>query len=425
MLKVAVIGGGSSYTPELVEGLIRYHQELPVTDLWLVDIPAGQQKLEIVGGLARRMVAKAGNPFRVHLTLDRRAAIEGASFVLTQMRIGLLAARALDEEIPRQFGLLGQETVGAGGMFKALRTIPVILDICKDIRELAPGAWLINFTNPAGIITEAVIRHGGGVRTAGLCNNPINMRHMVANLLEVPVERVWLQVFGANHLSWARAFVDGADRTRDVLARMAEAATNANIPATAWDPEFLLSHGLIPGPYQRYYYMLPEMQAATKETRARVVQEIETALFEKYKDPNLAEKPPELARRGGARYSEAAVTLLAAIWADKREDHVVNVRNGSALPDLPPDCSVEVNCVAGRHGLVPLSVGPLPPQVRGLLQAVKAYEELTVAAAVTGDRGLALQALAANPLIPSIHQARQVLDALLEAHREHLPQFWR
>jgi len=430
MLKVAVIGGGSSYTPELVEGLIRHHAELPVTDLFLVDVPAGREKLEIVGALAQRMVEREGNPFRIHLTMDRRAAVEGAAFVLTQLRVGMLAARAKDERIPLKFDLLGQETTGPGGMMKALRTIPVILDICRDIRELSPQAMLVNFTNPAGIVTEAVIRHGGGVRAAGLCNNPINMRHMAADLLEVPVEQVYLQMFGVNHLSWARAFVNGVDRTQDVLARMAQNATNANIPAEAWDTDFLLSHGFIPGPYQRYYYMLPELleaektAAASQGTRAEVVQAVERDLFTRYQDPNLKEKPPELAKRGGARYSEAAVNLLVAIHGDRHEDHVVNVRNGSTLPDLPADASVEVNCSISRTGIQPLAVGPLPPQIRGLLQAVKAYEELTVAAAVSGDRGIALQAIAANPLVGSIHKAKAALNALLETHKDHLPQFF-
>lgn len=421
-MKVAVIGGGSSYTPELVQGLIQRHGELPVTELWLADIPAGAEKLETVGALARRMLARAGDPFAVHTTLQRRQAIDGAEYVLTQLRVGGLAARAKDERIPLAFGLLGQETTGPGGMCKALRTIPVILDICRDLAELAPGATLVNFTNPAGIVTEAVLRHGGGVRVVGLCNNPINMRHAAALALQVPVERVYLQVFGINHLSWARAYLDGQERTPAVLAAMAREGT--------WSEAFLKAHGYIPGPYQRYYYLQPEQleagrkAAAGEGTRAEVVQRAEQELFARYRDPDLATPPPELAVRGGARYSEAAVDLLAAMASDRREDQVLNVRNGSALPDLPAGASVEVNCLVGAHGPLPLAVGPLPPQLRGMLQAVKAYEELTVAAAVTGDRGTALQALLANPLVRSVNQARGVLEALLAAHREHLPQFF-
>ncbi|MBP2017501.1 6-phospho-beta-glucosidase [Symbiobacterium terraclitae] len=428
-LKVAVIGGGSSYTPELVDGFIQRREALPLAELRLVDVPEGREKVEIIAGLTRRMLDRAGMQARVSVHFDRRAALEGVDFVVSQFRVGGLDARALDERIPLKYGALGQETTGAGGFFKALRTIPVILDVCRDMEKVAPGAWLINFTNPAGILTEAVLRHSR-VRVLGLCNNPINMTIAAANILGVEPSRVFLQFMGLNHLVWARVYLDGRDVTARVLEAMAPAAgTPANVAALPYDREFLLGMGYMPCPYHRYFYMLPEMlqkeieAAGGQGTRAEVVKRTEAELFRKYSDPGLDVKPPELAKRGGAHYSEAAVSLIDAIANDRREVHAVNTRNNGALADLPGEAAVEVSALVGAHGAVPLTVGHLPPQLRGLLQHVKAYEELTIAAAVSGDPSLALQALAANPLVPSVAVAKQLWAEMSAAHARYLPQF--
>jgi 6-phospho-beta-glucosidase len=256
-LKLAVIGGGSSYTPELIDGLIRYHEQLPVTDLYLADIPEGKQKLEIVGGLAKRMIDHANLPIRLHLTMDRREAIRGASFVLTQIRVGMLDARALDERIPLRYNCIGQETTGAGGMAKALRTIPVILDICRDIEELAPNAWLINFTNPAGIITEAVLKHSN-VRTIGLCNLPIHTRMQIAQMLDAAPDEVDIEMVGINHLNWTqRVLIRGVDRTEEVLQAFdnGQGLKVKNIPDHQWGEGFIQSLGSLPCSYLRYYYL--------------------------------------------------------------------------------------------------------------------------------------------------------------------------
>jgi len=434
-LKIATIGGGSSYTPEIVEGFINkaVNEELLIKELWLVDIPAGREKMDIVGNLASRMVAKAGNPFKVILTEDRRAAISGADFVTTQFRVGLLDARIRDERIPLKYGLIGQETNGAGGFAKALRTIPVILDICRDIEELAPTAWLLNFTNPSGMITETVLKHSK-VNVIGLCNVPINVKMNIAKLLDVEPDRLFIEFAGINHLIWGRkVFLDGKDVTQEVLDGLADSTNFAvrNIRPIAWGKELLDQIGMAPCPYHRYYYMTDKMfeeeltDAAPggKGVRGEVVKGVETELFELYKDPNLAIKPPQLTQRGGTHYSDAAVNLMAAIVNNKQNLHVVNIRNNGAIPDLPDDVAVELNCIVGSHGAIPLSVGHMPPQARGLLQQLKSFEILTIEAGVTGDYTTALRALAANPLVPHGKIAKQLLDEILEVNAEYLPQF--
>ncbi|KIL39156.1 diacetylchitobiose-6-phosphate hydrolase [Gordoniibacillus kamchatkensis] len=432
-LKVAVIGGGSSYTPELIEGFIRHHGTFPVQDLYLADIEGGRHKLDIVGALARRMIEKAGVPIRLHTTLDRREAIGGADFVLTQMRVGFLEARSRDEKIPLKYGLIGQETTGAGGFAKALRTIPVILDICRDIEELAPEAFLINFTNPAGLVTEAVLKHSR-VKTMGLCNLPIGTRMQIAGLCGVDVSEIDIEMAGINHLTWTtRIAVGGTDITAEVLNKAAGAKglTMKNIPDFGWDPEFLQSVGALPCSYHKYYYMkekmLEDMLGMFRDkgtTRADDVKQVEAELFELYKDPDLAIKPPQLEKRGGAYYSEAAVNLIKSIYTNTRDIQTVNVRNNGILPFLPDDASVEVNCVIDAAGAHPLQImAPIPAQIRGLLQIVKAYEELTVKAAVAGDYSAGLQALTLHPLVGSSQVAKQLLDDILASNRDYLPQF--
>lgn len=433
-LKIAVIGGGSSYTPELIEGLIKYHHELPVRDLYLVDIEEGKEKLEIVGELAKRMIEKAGVPINIHLTLNRREAIAGADFVTTQIRVGMLDARSRDERIPLRYGCIGQETTGAGGFAKALRTVPVILDICKEIEELAPNAFLLNFTNPAGIVTEAVIKYSN-VRTIGLCNLPIGTKMSIAKMMEVDVSAVDIEVLGINHLNWTtKVLIHGEDRTKEILNAFStqKNLTVKNIPDLLWDPEFLQSLGMIPCSYHRYYYMsdsmLADQQASINEkgTRADEVKQVEKELFELYKDPNLNIKPPQLEKRGGAYYSEAAINLIRSIYNNKKDIQTVNVKNNRMIPSLPEDVSIEVNCVIDSDGAHPVQLRTaIPPQVRGLLQVVKAFEELTVEAAVHGDYDAALQALTIHPLVGSADKAKNILHDILIENKEYLPQFNR
>lgn len=432
-LKVAVIGGGSSYTPELIDGFIRRAAQLPVDEIRLVDIPEGQHKLGIVAALARRMIAGAGMSCKIITTMDRAAALKGADFVVTQFRVGGLSARARDERFPLKYGVLGQETTGPGGFAKALRTIPVILDICRDISELCPDAWLINFTNPAGLITEAIHRHTK-VKCLGLCNVPIHLRMTIANMLDADANDIYIDFAGLNHLVWGRkVWHKGMDVTSVVLEKMQDGAalTMKNIPDLKWDGNFLRSLGMVPCPYHRYYYMtdsiLAEEQAAAAAggagTRAEIVQAVEENLFKLYQNPELTEKPAELEKRGGAYYSDAAVSLISAIYNDKKEIHTVNTLNRGAISGLPANCVIETNCIIGKNGATPLTIGELPPEIAGLVQQVKAYEILAVEAGVHGDRDKALQALANNPLVPSAKIAKQLLADILSLNAAYLPQF--
>ncbi|MEN6566729.1 MAG: 6-phospho-beta-glucosidase [Veillonellales bacterium] len=432
-LKIAVIGGGSSYTPELIDGFIRRAGELPVAEICLVDIPIGQDKVEIVAGLARRMMQRAKLKSKVTVSFDRKKALLGADFVVTQFRVGGLDARARDERFPLKYGVLGQETTGPGGFTKALRTIPVILDICQDMADICPDAWLINFTNPAGLITESVLRYTQ-IKCIGLCNVPIHMKMTIAKLLDAAADDVFIDFVGLNHLVWGRrVWLKGMDVTARILAMMQDGAalTMKNIPDLKWDGDFLQALGMVPCPYHRYYYMtdalLAEEQAAAAPggagTRAEVVKMVEARLFELYKDPQLAEKPAELEKRGGAYYSDAAVSLISAIYNDKREIHTVNTINRGTISGLPADCVIETNCVISKNGALPLTVGELPPELFGLVQHVKAYEMLAIEAGVHGDRSKALQALVNHPLVPSVGVAKQLLADLLLLNAAYLPQF--
>src|SRR5260221_1404042 len=386
-LNITVIGGGSTYTPELVEGFVVHQDMLPVKQLTLMDI--APERLEIVGGLTRRMLESTG--IKLVLTGDREAAIDGADFVLTQFRVGGMAARAQDEHIPLKYGVIGQETTGPGGFAKALRTVPEVLSIAHKMETLAPDAFLVNFTNPSGLVTEAVSRHSK-IRVLGLCNVPINMLHSVAEHLGVPPTRVTLDYAGVNHLIFARpSFVDGKDVTDRVLdSRDSE-----------FDPTWLHAIRMVPNYYLRYYVhhnRAVEEVLRAEETRADYLLKVEAELLQMYRDPNLRTKPELLNERGGARYSTAAVSLLVAIANNLKEVHIVNVRNGYSLPDLPEDSVIEVPAVVDSHGAVPQSMGHMPPQIRGLIQAVKAYEELAIQAAITGDQDTARLALMAHPL---------------------------
>ncbi len=434
-LKIVTIGGGSSYTPELVEGFIKRHAELPVKELWLVDIEAGREKLEIVGEMAKRMVTAAGIDCEVHLTLDRREALKDADFVTTQMRVGLLDARVLDERIPLSHGMIGQETNGAGGIFKALRTVPVILAIVEDMKELCPDAWLINFTNPAGMVTEAVLRYGNWDKVVGLCNIPVNAVFEEAEFLERNQKELFFQFAGINHLHWHTVTDNkGLNLTDELINRMyGKDASGKSIVANIQDNSYFYEQvenlHMVPCPYHQYYYMTDKMLADELEdfknngTRAEKVKQIEAELFDLYRDPELDHKPQQLAERGGARYSDAACEIINSIYNDKRTVMTVSTRNNGTITDLPDESAVEVTCLITGNGPVPFTFGSFEPEIRGLLQLMKSMEELTIKAAVTGDRGTLMQAFTMNPLITSGTIAKEVMDEMLEAHAQHLPQF--
>ena len=430
-LKIVTIGGGSSYTPELVEGFINRYEELPVKELWLVDIEAGKEKLEIVGNLAKRMVKKAGVDMKINLTLDRREALRDADFVTTQLRVGLLDARIKDETIPLSHGVMGQETNGAGGLFKALRTIPVIFDIIKDVEELCPNAWMVNFTNPTGIITEAVFKYTNFRRYIGLCNVPIHLKNDVAKLFNVESDRISMDFAGLNHMVYGlNVSLDGEDVTKEAIDKFVKADISMqNIKAIDFNAEFVKSLGAIPCPYHRYYYktkeMLEDELREFKEGKARgqVVKELEEQLFELYKDEKLDVKPPQLEQRGGAYYSDAACNLISSIYNDKHDIQVVNTRNNGTIKNFKDNNAIEVSCVITKNGARPMSVGYLPEGISGLVSQIKDFEVLAARAAVNSSYRDALKALCINPLIPSDDLAKVILDEMLEAHKEHLGDF--
>lgn len=430
-LKLAIIGGGSSYTPELVEGVLKRLTSLPVKQIHFVDIEEGKEKLDIICGLAKRMIAKVGADIEVTADCDRRAAIEGADFVMTQFRVGGLAARANDEKIPLKYDVIGQETTGPGGFAKALRTIPVILDICRDIEELSPNAWMLNFTNPAGLVSEAVNKYTK-VKNIGLCNVPVSMQMMIADMMDCQPNEVQLEFAGLNHLVWVhKAWLNGEDITHTVLEKVGDGANFSmkNIWEEPWDPTFLKALNAIPCPYHRYFYqtdaMLAEekLSAAEKGTRAEQVMQTEAELFELYQQPSLDHKPSQLEERGGAYYSDASLNLVDAIYNNRNSLHVVNVPNNGAINGLPDDAVIECTAVVGPWGAKPLAVGELSPNVKGLLHQVKAYEQLTIEAAVHGSYEQGLMALANNPLVPDIGRAKSIFDEILQQNRHYLPQF--
>lgn len=431
-VKIATIGGGSSYTPELMEGFIKRYEELPIREIWLVDVEAGREKLEIVGAMAQRMWDASPYKVKVHLTMDRKEALQGADFVTTQFRVGLLEARIKDERIPAYYGMLGQETNGAGGMFKAFRTIPVILDIVEDMKRYCPDAWLVNFANPSGMVTEAVVRYGKWDKVIGLCNVPVMATMLEPGLIGKETDELIYKFAGLNHFHWHKvADNHGQDVTLDLIDKMYQEDNGLpkNIYDIPFERDLLEQMKMIPCAYHRYYYQEEEMLAHALEeyqtigTRGQQVKQTENELFELYKDPNLNYKPEQLLQRGGAYYSDAACETIASIYANKETQIVVSTKNEGAVPDLPADCVVEVTAYIGAQGARNVAFGPLPTAERGWLQVMKAMELLTIEAAVTEDYGTALQAFTLNPLIVSGATGKRVMDELFIAHKEFLPNF--
>jgi 6-phospho-beta-glucosidase len=420
-VKIAVVGGGSTYTPELIEGFARRAGVLPVDELVLQDVAA--DRLEVVGGLAGRILAAQRFPGRLVTTTSLESAVDGAVAVLVQLRVGGQRARLLDETLPGRFGLLGQETTGPGGFAKALRTVPVVLEIADTVAKLArPDAWIVDFTNPVGIVTRALL--DAGHRAVGLCNSAIGFQRWLAGFFGVEPDRVRLDHAGLNHLTWIRKVeVDGTDRLPELLdaPELAEVAAGSGLP-----PELLRTLRAIPSYYLHYFYCTDEAvrAQASGPKRAEEVLEIERTLLAMYADPALDHKPALLEQRGGAYYSEAAAALVTSLLTGDGAHHYVDLRNDGTIAGLPADAVVEVPALVDTAGPHPVPVDPLPPEMLGLVQAVTGYEVLAIEAARTGDRGTALRALLANPLVRQWDLAVPLLDALLDANRQHLPRFF-
>jgi 6-phospho-beta-glucosidase len=420
-LKITVIGGGSTYTPELVEGFARRAAVLPITELVLHD--TSPDRLRIVGGLAQRILTRHGFPGRLTTSTNVGEAVDGAAAVLIQLRVGGQQARLVDETLPNKFGLLGQETTGPGGFAKALRTVPVVLDIAEEVRRRAqPGAWIVDFTNPVGIVTRALL--DAGHRAVGLCNVAIGFQRRLAARMGIDPERVRLGHAGLNHLSWIRSVdVDGVDRLPELLAGDAadELAESTGVPV-----ELLRTIGAIPSYYLHYFYCTDDemRHQISGAHRAEQVMGIEQELLTMYEDPTLDHKPELLERRGGAYYSEAAAALVTSLLTGDGAHHYVDIRNNGTLTRLPDEAVVEVPALVDTKGPHPVEVSPLAPEMLGLVQAVTSYEILAIEAALTGDIAVARRALLANPLVRQWDLVVPLLDELLAANREHLPRFF-
>ena len=429
-MKITVIGGGSTYTPELVNGFLERVSSLPITELWLMDID--KERLDIVGGFAQRMVKAKGNPFKVVLSMNQREAIAGASYVTTQLRVGMMPARRGDEYLGLRHGLIGQETTGVGGMAKALRTIPVILGIAKDIREVAPNALLANFTNPAGLITEALNRYAPDVPAVGVCNVGITTKMEIIEGLEkftgtkIDSQHAALKTLGLNHLTWHYGFtVEGEEMWPYIFPAYVEELKKEEVPE--WDIRTIETLGMIPNYYLQYFYYTDKKFAEQKKwppSRAEAVMEIEKDLLREYADPALTEPPADLMKRGGAYYSTLATQLINSHFNDLGQIHVVNVRNNGAVKEWPADWVLELPAQVDGDGIHPLPADPLPASCFGLISQVKMYELLTVEAAVHGDRNAMYQALLTNPLGPSADKIQAVMDDMLETNKQWLPQFF-
>jgi len=415
-MKLAVIGGGSTYTPELVDGLCRLSAGLPVDELVLMD--PSLERLDLVGGVSRRILKAFGHNAELSTTTDLTAAVDGADAVLVQLRVGGQATRLSDETWPLECGCVGQETTGAGGLAKALRTVPQVLAIAEQVRRSNPDSWIVAFTNPVGIVTRALLQEGH--RAVGLCNVGIGFQRRFAAMLDVDPDRITLDHLGLNHLTWERGvLVDGIDVLPELLARhLDEIADDLGMPAT-----LVAMLGSVPSYYLRYFYLHDAVveELRTRPSRAAEVAAIESRLLELYADPAVDHKPVELEQRGGAYYSEAAVALVASLLGKQPgRTHVVNVRNDGTLPFLDRDHVVEVSATVDATGPHPAEVPAVEPVYAGLIAHVAAYERLALDAAVHGGRDRVFQALLAHPLVGQVDLAEGLTDRLLAHNKEFL-----
>jgi 6-phospho-beta-glucosidase len=417
-MKLAVVGGGSTYTPEVVDGIVRLRDILRVDDLWLQDVNA--ERLDVVAGLARRMLDRAGHPARLETTERLEDAVEGADAVLVQIRVGGQAARMVDESVPLACGCIGQETTGFGGLAKALRTVPVVLDIAERARRLAPDAWIVDFTNPVGIVTKALLDEGH--KAVGLCSAAMVFQRHFAKVLEVEPERIELDHLGLNHLTWEVGVrLDGDDVLPELLG---DEHVERVARATGLPGPLVARLGTVPSYYLHYFYdhdAIVEEERRSK-SRAQLVSEIEQELLRLYADKRLDEKPELLKQRGGAGYSEAAVELVSSLLGSAGEGrHVINLRNDGALPFLADDAVVEVPAHVSPDGVRPVELPELGPLERGLVSHVSAYEELALDAALRGGRERVFQALLAHPLIGQAETAETLADLMIEKNKGFLP----
>ncbi|WP_256760473.1 6-phospho-beta-glucosidase [Cohnella sp. WQ 127256] len=427
-LKIAVIGAGSSYTPELIGGFIKRKDELQVEKLYLMDI--NLSKLETVGNFAKKLLEKGGIKCEVVLTTDIVAAVRDVSFVLTQIRVGQLEARINDEKIPLKYDLIGQETVGIGGFMKAMRTIPVMKNISDVVKAYAkPGAWIVNFTNPAGLVTEALLNYTS-TNAIGLCNCPFSMSKDSLSRVPEGTKDVFIEYVGLNHLAWITSiYADGVEILQKQLSGQYDFTRMKNIPIIDYDDVLIRSACGVPNNYLTYYYY-PERhlqkEKLEEKTRGEVCRDIENELMDMYADPNRVDIPELLSQRGGGNYSEVALSVVSAIVNDKNERHIVNVRNEGALDFMADDDVIEINCLVGAHGAKAIAVPNFANEhIKSLMRTVKSYEKYAVKAGLYGDYEAAINALMMNPLVGDFTKAKGALDEMLEVNKIYLPQFFK
>ncbi|MGI6620642.1 MAG: 6-phospho-beta-glucosidase [Bacillota bacterium] len=433
-LSISILGGGSAYTPGLVQGFINKSKDVPLDRLVLMDIDG--HKLDTVGHVVRHMLETALPKCELRLTTDRDQAIRNTDFIICQIRVGGLQSRHIDESIPIKHRVVGQETTGPGGLAMALRTIPVMVEIAAEIQEKNPRAWLINYTNPTGLVAEAIMKTSD-IRHISICDEPMVLQESLGAFLRVPPERLFFDYFGLNHLAWARrVFLQGVD----ILPQLKDTVEHTPLEKieslfgeeVLKDPKvrtelrntlrIFRETGMLPSPYLQYYWFTDEIleqQIRSGRTRAQEVMQLEQVILDECRKAAAGKRPFE-ALRGGKRHADMMVGMLGAIADDTREVFIVNTTNRGALPELPYDKIVEVPAVVDARGAHPLAMGTMPVQVRGLIQAVAAYEELAVEAALAGSYGLALDALSCHPLVPSRKLAKSILDDYMAAHGESL-----
>lgn len=417
-LKIVIVGAGSSYTPELIEGLSNFRETLPVKEIVLEDI--NEERLNIMEGFVKRYTKRLDYDVEIWSTNDRKTAFEGADFVSVQIRVGGNEARINDEKIPLKYGLIGQETTGVGGMFNGLRTIPVMLEIARDVEKYCPDAWVVNYSNPTGLVTEA-INKVTNVKIAGLCAGGMRPRWWAQDALGVDENKIFYDYLGLNHMSFAYNFtVDGRKITDEEFSKIA-------LGNTVVSQEWINNLKLIPSGYTQYYFHTKErvkQLKAQEKTRGESILELEKQIFREYADTNNKDKPITLAKRGGGGYSAVAIGIMDAIYNDTGKWMVVNVANNGTIPYLSKDAVIETACFVSKNGIQPIVIKDFPSSVQGLITSVKTYESLAVEAALTGDRDIALQAMVAHPLVRDYEIAKPLLDEMLEANKEFLPQFF-
>lgn len=420
-MKICVIGGGSTYTPELIEGFINIQAQIQLEELWLLDLKHNEHKFGIVADFARRMVQKAHCGLALHSTFVPQEAMEGADVIIHQFRAGGLPGRIADETIPLGYDLIGQETTGMGGMACALRAFPILEQYVELAKRVSNQAWIINFSNPSGLLTEFIRNYLQYERTIGLCNYPINVLRSLQSLFACQQQDISVKYYGLNHLSWIeQVMIRGVDRTADLWQGLR--LNPKNISDVPFPPEFLEQLGLLPNPYLKYFYMTDTMLQQQRDaqqaqgSRGEVVQAIETELLNLYADPRLDHKPPQLEQRGGALYSTAAAELIHDLVTDACTTHIINIRNNGAIQDLPDDYVMEIPATITRQGPAPLVLGTSHKAVSGLITTIKNFERLTIEGYLQKSEDLIRQAMLIHPLGPRLSHIEPLWQALKTAN---------